>query len=62
LINLEAGSAKRERERAKFLVEFVKSLVDPVATLLRGGNEKGEARRFYRSTKVAALRLRDVRR
>ena len=51
---------ERERERAKFLVEFVKSLVDPVGTWLRGGNEKGEARRFYGSTKVAPLRVRDV--
>jgi hypothetical protein len=32
-------------------VEFVKSLVYPVVTLLRGGNEKREARRFTKAQK-----------
>jgi hypothetical protein len=40
---------ERERERVKVLVEFVKSLVYPVVTLLRGGNEKREARRFTKA-------------
>ena len=32
-------------------MEFVKSLVYPVVTLLRGGNEKREARRFTKAQK-----------
>jgi hypothetical protein len=32
-------------------VEFVKNLVDLVVTLLRGGNEKREARRFTEAQK-----------
>ena len=53
LINLKASSAGGERERGgvKVLVEFVKSLVHPVVTLLRGGNEKHEARRFTETQK-----------
>ncbi len=41
----------RERERVKVLVEVVKSLVYPVVTLLRGGNQKREARRFTKAQK-----------
>jgi hypothetical protein len=36
---------------SKFFVDFVKSLVYQVVTLLRGGNEKREARRFTKAQK-----------